>query len=68
MSESNLKRELDLMQDFIKDKLVRENVLDKYNKRPAYQRNQYIDWITSAKRDITNENTLSYNRCSKKDS
>lgn len=58
MSKSILKRELNPIQDFIKERLVRENVLDKYNERPAYQRSQYIDWITSAKRETTKENRL----------
>lgn len=58
MSERNLKTELNTIHDFIKDRLVKENVLDKYNKRPAYQRNQYIDWITSAKRETTKEKRL----------
>lgn len=58
MSKSILKRELNPIQDFIRERLVRENVLDKYNERPAYQRSQYIDWITSAKRETTKENRL----------
>ncbi len=40
MSKSILKRELNPIQDFIRERLVRENVLDKYNERPAYQRSQ----------------------------
>ena len=58
MCESNLRRELNPMEDFIKDRLVKDEVLDKYNERPAYQRSQYIDWITSAKREATKEKRL----------
>jgi hypothetical protein len=38
---------------YIKDILVKENVLEAYQNRPFYQRNDYIHWITSAKREET---------------
>jgi hypothetical protein len=37
----------------IKNKLIKENLLEAYQDRPFYQRNDYIHWITSAKREET---------------
>jgi uncharacterized protein YdeI (YjbR/CyaY-like superfamily) len=34
-------------------------LMDAYLARPAYQRNDYIDWITRAKREVTREKRLS---------
>ena len=40
----------------IKNILVKENLFEAYEKRPFYQRNDYLHWITSAKRkDTTNK-------------
>lgn len=37
----------------IKNAIVKENLLDAYLQRPLYQRNDYIHWIQSAKREET---------------
>ena len=38
------------MQDFIKEALLQQGLMDAYRNRPAYQQNDYIGWITRAKR------------------
>ena len=55
---SPLKRERHEMPDFIREALVGRDVLDAYLGRPAYQQNDYIGWITRAKRDSTREKRL----------
>jgi hypothetical protein len=37
----------------IRAALQRRGVLDAYNARPAYQRNDYLGWIDAAQRDAT---------------
>ncbi len=41
------------MPDFIRDSLEANGVMDDYNARPFYQRNDYIGWITRAKQEST---------------
>jgi uncharacterized protein YdeI (YjbR/CyaY-like superfamily) len=41
------------MPDDIKTVLISENVLADYDARPAYQRNDYIGWITRATKQET---------------
>ncbi|MDR0771550.1 MAG: YdeI/OmpD-associated family protein [Candidatus Peribacteria bacterium] len=47
------------MPDFIKKALLDSNLMDKYFKRPPYQQNDYIAWITRAKRQETIDRRLS---------
>ncbi|MFC2064678.1 YdeI/OmpD-associated family protein [Chloroflexota bacterium] len=54
----NLKRPRYPMPDFIKDALVQRNLMESYRERPAYQQNDYIGWITRAKRQETIEKRL----------
>ncbi len=46
------------MQDFIKEALLQQGLMDAYRNRPAYQQNDYIGWITRAKRPETVEKRL----------
>jgi uncharacterized protein YdeI (YjbR/CyaY-like superfamily) len=46
------------MPGFIQQALAERRLTDAYNARPAYQRNDYIGWITNAKRSETKEKRL----------
>ena len=46
------------MPTFVADALARNKLLEAYRSRPPYQRNDYIGWITSAKREATREKRL----------
>ena len=41
------------MPQFVKDALTNNGLVDDFNARPAYQQNDYIGWITRAKRPET---------------
>jgi hypothetical protein len=49
------------MPDYIREALTERNLLEAYHVRPAYQQNDYIGWITRAKREETNKNA--YRKC-----
>ena len=55
---SNLSRPRYPMPDFIAQALEERGLLDDYQHRPAYQQNDYIGWITHAKRPGTKEKRL----------
>jgi uncharacterized protein YdeI (YjbR/CyaY-like superfamily) len=46
---SSLKRPVYPMPDFVRNALLEEGLMEKYLKRPPYQQNDYIGWITRAK-------------------
>lgn len=46
------------MPEYIREALESRGVMDAYNARPPYQRNDYIGWITRAKRVETQEKRL----------
>ena len=50
---SKLKRPRYPMPDFIAQALEERGLMDAYRQRPAYQQNDYIGWITRAKRQET---------------
>jgi len=50
---SRSKRERLPMPDLIRDALESNDLMELYNARPPYQRNDYIGWITRAKREET---------------
>ncbi|MEM7583174.1 MAG: YdeI/OmpD-associated family protein [Acidobacteriota bacterium] len=56
--KANLKRELHAIPAFVLDALERESLMNAYHERPAYQQNDYIGWINSAKRDETKQKRL----------
>ncbi|HSM70973.1 MAG TPA: YdeI/OmpD-associated family protein [Anaerolineales bacterium] len=47
------------MPDFMREALNEHNLMEAYNARPPYQRNDYIGWITRAKREATQQKRLS---------
>jgi uncharacterized protein YdeI (YjbR/CyaY-like superfamily) len=55
---SNLKRPRHPMPDFVRRALEERGLMKDYRARPAYQQNDYIGWITRAKRQATKEKRL----------
>jgi len=53
-----MKRAANPMPDFVRDALHTHGLRDRYNARPWYQRNDYLGWITRAKRDETRQKRL----------
>ena len=47
------RREKYPMPDYVLNALEQENMFEAYNSRPPYQQNDYVGWITDAKRDET---------------
>ena len=41
------------MPDDVKEALLRHGLMDRYDERPAYQRNDYLGWFTRARRPET---------------
>lgn len=56
---SDLKRPIQPMPELVKTALREADLRDAYDARPAYQRNDYLWWINSAKRDDTKQRRLS---------
>ena len=56
--KANLRREVHSIPQFVLDALERESLMTAYGERPAYQQNDYIGWINSAKRDETKQKRL----------
>jgi len=54
----SLKRPQYPMPDFVASALHDEGLADAYAARPPYQRNDYLGWITRAKRDETKAKRL----------
>ncbi len=46
------------MPGFVRDALETEGVMEAYDARPPYQRNDYLGWINRAKRGETKEKRL----------
>lgn len=55
---SRLKRPQYPMPDFVSQALVARGLEQAYRSRPAYQQNDYIGWITRAKRQETRDKRL----------
>ena len=53
-----LKRPLNPMPGFVRDALVASGLMERYEARPAYQRNDYLWWIASARREETRRKRL----------
>jgi len=49
----NLTRPLQPMPDFVRTALAERGLMARYEERPAYQRNDYLGWISRAKREET---------------
>jgi uncharacterized protein YdeI (YjbR/CyaY-like superfamily) len=54
----NLKRPLQPMPDFVRTALEERGMWDAYRSRPAYQQNDYLSWISRAKREETRQKRL----------
>ncbi len=59
MNESTLSRPIQKMPTFVRIALNSEGLLKEYERRPAYQRNDYLLWINNAKREETKNKRLS---------
>ena len=46
------------MPEFVLEALLARGLMDAYEARPPYQQNDYIGWITRAKRDETKQKRL----------
>jgi len=46
------------MPDFVRKALFETGLMDAYNNRPPYQRNDYLSWITRAKQENTQQKRL----------
>jgi hypothetical protein len=49
--KSRLQRKLNPMPPFVRTALVARGLMKAYRARPAYQHNDYVGWITRAKRE-----------------
>jgi uncharacterized protein YdeI (YjbR/CyaY-like superfamily) len=58
MDFSNLKRARNPMPDFVKRALDERGLMAAYKERPSYQQNDYVGWISRAKRQDTKEKRL----------
>lgn len=56
--KTSLKRSRHSMPSFVAKELDEHGLLSAYKARPAYQRNDYLGWIKSAKRDATRQKRL----------
>ena len=56
--KSILKRPQYPMPAIVKQALEERALMEAYRKRPAYQRNDYVGWISRAKRQKTKEKRL----------
>ncbi len=54
----SLKRQRHEMPEFVAHALIESRLMDAYLTRPPYQQNDYIGWITSAKRAETQQKRL----------
>ena len=46
------------MPEFVREALAGRGLMEAYQERPPYQRNDYLGWITRAKRKETREKRL----------
>ncbi|NMC55993.1 MAG: YdeI/OmpD-associated family protein [Eubacteriaceae bacterium] len=67
MDFSKLKRELHPMPKDIEDILNSENLMNSYRSRPAYQQNDYLGWITRAKKTQTRTKRINQMICELQD-
>jgi uncharacterized protein YdeI (YjbR/CyaY-like superfamily) len=57
-SDERLVRERQPMPEFVRDAIKARGLTEKYEERPAYQRNDYLMWINEAKREGTKRSRL----------
>jgi len=58
MDYDNLKRPIQPMPEDVSGLLESEGLWDAYRARPAYQRNDYLSWIATAKKPETRERRI----------
>lgn len=58
-SDSSLKRAQNPMLGFVREALEQHGLVQAFDRRPAYQRNDYLGWIARAKRAETQLKRLS---------
>lgn len=46
------------MPAYVRDALTQRGLMDAYHERPDYQQNDYMGWITRAKREETKQKRL----------
>lgn len=56
--KSSLKRDLHPMPPFVRQALEARGLMDAYHNRPPYQQNDYVGWISGAKRPETQQKRL----------
>ncbi|HET6544720.1 MAG TPA: YdeI/OmpD-associated family protein [Chryseolinea sp.] len=56
--KSTLKRDINPMPTGLRELLIKHGLLKLYNARPAYQRNDYLGWISRAKLGATKEKRI----------
>jgi uncharacterized protein YdeI (YjbR/CyaY-like superfamily) len=56
--DSRLKRPRHPMPTFVKRALEKRGLMEEYRERPAYQQNDYVGWITEARKSDTKERRL----------
>jgi uncharacterized protein YdeI (YjbR/CyaY-like superfamily) len=52
------RRERHSMPAFVRDALNEHGLMEAYKARPAYQKNDYLGWIKSAKQEATRQKRL----------
>jgi uncharacterized protein YdeI (YjbR/CyaY-like superfamily) len=57
-SNDRLIREIQPMPEFVREAIRARGLTEKYEERPAYQRNDYLMWINGAKREGTKRSRL----------
>ena len=55
---NKLIRPIQAMPDFVRSALEERGLMPLYDQRPAYQRNDYLMWINTAKREDTKHKRL----------
>ena len=55
---ANLRRPVQPMSEPVRRALQSAELMDEYLERPGYQRNDYLSWITRAKRQDTQDRRL----------
>jgi uncharacterized protein YdeI (YjbR/CyaY-like superfamily) len=58
MDASRLKRQVYPMPKDVEKALSERGLTERYEKRPAYQQNDYIGWITRARRQETRQKRI----------
>ena len=56
--KSTLTRDINPMPTGLREMLIKHGLLKLYNARPAYQRNDYLGWISRAKLGATKEKRI----------